>query len=201
MKHSYNRTYWQISRLSSFVKNTAEAKRAAIKLNEPAYCREMNIPRNTYNGFILNRTDSPAMIFKLAEQIPADITIQYNGETTAIQDKKHFFHTVRRIAKHYMKENKMTQKQMAKRISLERSYLAHFLNDDRDSKPASDRIMKLTGTKIRISSPFNPEDGDEIRSKRLAQKMRRNKTEKIEKEVYVSAYKQEIKERLKKLWP
>ena len=201
MKHAYNRTFWQISRLSSFVKNVSEAKRAAMNLKEPQYCREINIPTNTYNGYILNRTDSVSMIFKLADQVPVDIRIKYNDELITVKTSEMFFKTVRRIAREYMKDNKLTQKLMAKRISLERSYLSHFLNDDRNSKPVSDRIMKVTGTKILVSSPFSPEEGDAVRSKRLAQKIRRNKTEKIQSEVYVSEYKKEIKERLKKLWP
>lgn len=201
MKHAYNRTFWQISRLSSFVKNVSEAKRAAMNLKELQYCREINIPANTYNGYILNRTDSVSMIFKLADQVPVDIRIKYNDELITVKTSEMFFKTVRRIAREYMKDNKLTQKLMAKRISLERSYLSHFLNDDRNSKPVSDRIMKVTGTKIVVSSPFSPEQGDAVRSKRLAQKIRRNKTEKIQSEVYVSEYKKEIKERLKKLWP
>ena len=201
MKYTYNRTFWQISRLSSFVKNVSEAKRVAMNLKEPEYCREINIPINTYNGWILNRTDSVSMIFKLAEQVPVDISIKYNDELIPVKTSEKFFNTVRRIARDYMKNNKLTHKLMAKRISVERSYLSHFLNDDRNSKPVSDRIMKLTGTKIIVSSPFSPEEGDAVRSKRLAQKIRRNKTEKIQSEVYVSEYKQEIKERLKKLWP
>ena len=90
MKYTYNRTFWQISRLSSFVKNVSEAKRVAMNLKEPEYCREINIPINTYNGWILNRTDSVSIFFKLADQVPVDIHIKYNDELITVKNQKSF---------------------------------------------------------------------------------------------------------------
>jgi len=197
----YKRHFKEISRLMSLVKSVSEVKRATLQMSRNEYAKQIRLKRTTFNNFMIRPDGTLNIMFEIANYVPIKIYLIYKDEEYQVRDAEQFKKIVLRYANRYQDGHGITCADMANLSNVSPSNYRYFRNDTNSSKKVQDRLIKKCGMLIRAECNQNPEKGDEIRSKQIQRMRRRNKTERIENEEYVSEYKKEIKERLKKLWP
>ena len=193
------RTYNDISRVFTFIRNVTDHKREQLdlkvadvyKLNPGAYIKNFMSGEN-------NGKDSANALMKWTD---TKIEMQYNDRETQVNSIDDIVDYCRDFINEKISTSKLSKVKAADDLKIARSLFIRFTNYKSESVNVSTKIMKRYGLKLVCESPWNNEIGADIRHKRMMRYRKKKQTEAKLKEQYVSEYKKEIKERLKKLWP
>ena len=193
------RTYNDISRLFTFIRNVTDHKREQLNYKVADVYRISNAVNIKH--FLSGQNNGKDAANALMQWTDTTLQMQYNDKITPVDTIDDIVDYCRDFINEQIRTTKMTKVQAAEQLKVARSLFIRFTNFDSESVNIATKIMKRYGIKIICESPWNNEIGADIRHKRMMRFRKKKRTEAKLKEEYVSEYKKEIKERLKKLWP
>lgn len=193
------RSYNDISRVFTFIRNVTDHKRQQLNYKVADVYKLAGCDNAKH--FISGQNNGKEAANALMQWTDTSIQMQYNGNTTPVSSIDAIVDYCRDFINEQLRTTKMTKVQAAKDLKVARSLFIRFTNYESESVNVATKIMKKYGIKIICESPWNNEIGADIRHKRMMRFRKKKRTEAKLQEDYVSEYKKEIKERLKKLWP
>ena len=193
------RTYNDISRLFTFIRNVTDHKRQQLNYKVADVYKLAGCDNAKH--FISGQNNGKEAANALIEWTDTSIQMQYNGNNLTVNTVEEIVDYCRDFINEQLRTSNLTKLQAAKDLKVARSLFIRFTNFESESVNIATKIMKRYGIRILCESPWNNEIGADIRHKRMMRFRKKKRTEAKLKEEYVSEYKKEIKERLKKLWP
>lgn len=199
----YKRTFYELSRFTIFVKDVSETKRDQLGISITQYCKGMERNRSSYYRFIgEKRSDfNIRVMFDIMQQIPVYVKLEHNGKEVEPKSPQQILNFIRQAMKEHHQQSGYTWDKIAKTMHIKADTLMQFMKGQRHGESVANAASKLLRIKIRAAANYNPERGKELRVQIVERMDHKKKMDKKARQPYVSEYKKEIKERMKKLWP
>lgn len=194
-----------ISRLNTFLRNAAEDKRLKEGITLTSLYHKVG--GNFIRMFMESTNDSREAARHLMIYTDTKVWVHnghhgYSVECHSIDD---IVEAVRQYAKDYIKSHLITKTAFCQLIKVNWNTYLRYEDRTNNSRPITNKIIDRLGLKIKCLTPYDIEAGAKSRHKRkkksnISAEKRRN-TRALMNDDYVSEYKKEILERMKKLWP